>query len=1814
MAVDAKLRGAPAPKPKRKPKASPGFTRAQRAPAKIINALARVQNAGARDQLKTAAAKKGPPTPVRQRPADTERNKHYQTARGFRPTAEVKLQRQTTKDVKTLFNPKASTRRQSQAVVRLRRSGLVGTQINPYVAKPTPGTSVALTRLRGVSASGASSIKLPRYTKGSPTKPGLIPAVLKGLTHNRYAVNTVPSTKGMGLSIGNPANGIIGGVGKPLGVLGQALDRPVGSALSIEAKALLAAGVVDRKSKLGKKIAKARGPLQVLLHGRRMGKDVSGGDLVQAVHLPRQLGLPAEIATDPVMWAGVAALPETGGASAGLVADRLAMRIGKEAPELLRTVRIRDLQSAAHASGDYGPLTNALKDIAKARGIQTTRLLSRSDKRIVAGKQATRTQKALAQIRSNKAEVDQRIGLIPARTRKLLPNKAARTGYVPDEPAITAAKSVAQLAKNRELAPGARLKLMTPLGRTLGTVDVPIPKRLANLKVLPVGKNAKLELRAQAMEHAAATVTQEEHTALQSVDKLLGQMRRDGNVEEFNKLQKRRAQLVEHYASQRNLAMQDAVKQIDNRSSQSLVEKVSRGNTRRLQRELSPLTNQLGRNVQQQFEGQVLEATSRLKGTPAEVKRSLNRIQLAMWARADTGSESVIKAAVKLTPEERAVERELRQVYERMGTFDVKMGMLEPNQVLKDYGGPRIWMHQGQTEPTVDEVVRNFSRRLGGGSFFARHRAHPSVADLADPELLAQALRDHADVQGLTPTLSREIVDRWHRVTTPRMTAELLARQLQRGNTGKLLEDLTPSFRRGANYGAHMTPRGEPVEVPLFKNPNDLSSEGRVALDTSGKAQRTYGFTEDPFAGLVGGQELQARYRAIDNERKDIIQFLKTTKSGTPQFRDLKKHLKGLDKEQAAARSELTDTYITQMEHRIEELKGQQNQLNMELLHHQLSDGPLDPATMKSLANTMSELNLLDAKLRGQEAFLQEFRAQREGRKAADDAISKIDELRAEVERQHAEDQRLLNEQNLGHVHNAIDQILGGQRERSLFNLPQRPSELSTSVDFRTRLSSQAWADHLRQMEYNDRVPVPGFERIGLQIERKRNNRFNIYSEHGVVYPELTPDQASELLHEMQARHLADQRETYLRPDDPVARDPFDWQSYLPDFREHKMFPLMDPRESNFYRTRSEGVEAAYVLRWKAIDHAEGRDVSEATAQYIGPNGERGVANELVPYGYDEQRGVMLQDAKTGEVHAADDLQFPEPTLIPNSSHTIFYDPVTKREFVFPRQASAIGDSIARRISEDRLWPSEVLRAAEAEAVRAGEYNIVYKTGVEAGVGKVLALMRYSVTTPFPAYHIRNVMSDALKSLQADPGVLFHPIMNARLTAIAAGAKKSGVIKVPHLGELSIEDFLLMADTFGIRSGHHLAEVARISERANYDAARWRQFVSSVGPNGAVGKRLVDFGVRREDTVRFMTFMQRMRRNGGDAADAMWYMIRHHFDYNDLSAAERRYFRNLFLFYTWYRKNIPLQLMEIVRRPAFFAAVAHTYNESMQGETPANFNWSKLNPMFPDLSGKMPTRLQPPDYYWNRLSGFPISWNGHAAMFGFGAPWADLSLLEPTQEGLRNVVSMMNPAASLTYQVASGTDVLTGRKFKNEEPSGLAGVLGHLGLPLLKDDKGRDTLPWALGLALQNVVPGFGRAFGSFQPNSPARDSGRLSSYGKILNNVTGINAYVGPKPHSAREGYALSRLAAARAAQRGDFLESISNLKDKSPKAYKARVAAFDKATLQWAKDRGLPKEYLAKVKQTGFYERKRRRPPAPPQTLSGGGLSGGLSSGGLK
>jgi hypothetical protein len=111
----------------------------------------------------------------------------------------------------------------------------------------------------------------------------------------------------------------------------------------------------------------------------------------------------------------------------------------------------------------------------------------------------------------------------------------------------------------------------------------------------------------------------------------------------------------------------------------------------------------------------------------------------------------------------------------------------------------------------------------------------------------------------------------------------------------------------------------------------------------------------------------------------------------------------------------------------------------------------------------------------------------------------------------------------------------------------------------------------------------------------------------------------------------------------------------------------------------------------------------------------------------------------------------------------------------------------------------------------------------------------------------------------------------------------------------------------------------------------------------------IKFGREAENNARMAHFIDRLRK-GDTAEQAAMSVKKFLFDYGDLTDFEKSTLNRTFFFYTWTRKNIPLQLQQLVHYPAKYGAIFRAKYE-IEKNTPLNdpedekhlYNWMKDN-------------------------------------------------------------------------------------------------------------------------------------------------------------------------------------------------------------------------------------------------------------------------------
>lgn len=114
-----------------------------------------------------------------------------------------------------------------------------------------------------------------------------------------------------------------------------------------------------------------------------------------------------------------------------------------------------------------------------------------------------------------------------------------------------------------------------------------------------------------------------------------------------------------------------------------------------------------------------------------------------------------------------------------------------------------------------------------------------------------------------------------------------------------------------------------------------------------------------------------------------------------------------------------------------------------------------------------------------------------------------------------------------------------------------------------------------------------------------------------------------------------------------------------------------------------------------------------------------------------------------------------------------------------------------------------------------------------------------------------------------------------------------------------------------------------------------------------------------ENNARLAHFHAKLRELG-DADEAARSVKKYLFDYADLTEKERGA-KKVFAFWTFMRKNTPLQVREMFAQPGKFTGMAHTYNEALQASPDGDYpDWAVKSGMVPVGDGRYMLGLDSP--------------------------------------------------------------------------------------------------------------------------------------------------------------------------------------------------------------------------------------------------------------
>lgn len=312
---------------------------------------------------------------------------------------------------------------------------------------------------------------------------------------------------------------------------------------------------------------------------------------------------------------------------------------------------------------------------------------------------------------------------------------------------------------------------------------------------------------------------------------------------------------------------------------------------------------------------------------------------------------------------------------------------------------------------------------------------------------------------------------------------------------------------------------------------------------------------------------------------------------------------------------------------------------------------------------------------------------------------------------------------------------------------------------------------------------------------------------------------------------------------------------------------------------------------------------------------------------------------------------------------------------------------------------------------------------------------KWWATAPNPSYHARNLVGDTFNAMLAGTtsGDFAHAFklnransalrhVEASLTSPdgrrAVKALRDAHARVDHYpatGPLSDLELIGLANKHGaINTGIISGELREVQGAAGEGPIVKALHLQA--PRDQIQK----VGDWRENVVRLATFRNGLKR-GLSPEEAAAYSLRHHIDYSNLSAAERNYWRYAFPFWTWWSRNVPLQVSKMATRPGVYANVEKARTQSLIA--------AGVDPAVADTQQAYDQENLP----WGTPFKMNVAGKRDAVVAGPGLPYMDVGSIPIPQRSfagsakplIQDLFSRANPIVKTPAEILSGINPFT---------------------------------------------------------------------------------------------------------------------------------------------------------------------------------------------
>jgi hypothetical protein len=276
-----------------------------------------------------------------------------------------------------------------------------------------------------------------------------------------------------------------------------------------------------------------------------------------------------------------------------------------------------------------------------------------------------------------------------------------------------------------------------------------------------------------------------------------------------------------------------------------------------------------------------------------------------------------------------------------------------------------------------------------------------------------------------------------------------------------------------------------------------------------------------------------------------------------------------------------------------------------------------------------------------------------------------------------------------------------------------------------------------------------------------------------------------------------------------------------------------------------------------------------------------------------------------------------------------------------------------------------------------------------------------SVVTP--GFHIQNTLSNAYQSFLGAGASAMNPKRLKKAAQIIKGADPKQTITI-NGEKFTHQQLKYMAEQEGLLNTFFGNEFEIYGgEASKLTKGKINPKIDPTSLNDFIGYKIGGkIGAGIEETQRMNLWLNYLEK-GQTPKEAVESVNKFMFDYADLTEFEKTYMKRIIPFYTFMRKNIPMELEQIIEQPQKYQQTAYAINE------------------FQHMSGDNYIPLEDRDEWRQDFIQFPNQKDGINAGININLPYQQLERLAPNK-----LLGQTSPAIKTPIEALTGKYLYTG--------------------------------------------------------------------------------------------------------------------------------------------------------------------------------------------